>query len=98
MVTKHKIGLVTMVIKHKIGLVTMVTKHKIGLVAMVTKHIFTMPGYCVTMATYCSCLFYSSVTVSKHYIVSLPSVLKDERSCFCQSVQLPLVHMFALQK
>ena len=24
---------------------------------------------------------------------SLPSVLKDKRSCFCQSVQLPLVHV-----
>ena len=30
---------------------------------------------------------------SKHYIVSLLSVLKDKRSGFCQSVQLPLAHV-----
>ena len=42
------------------------------------------------------------IQASKHYIESLPLVLKDKRSCFSQgersAVQLPLNWVFALQK
>ena len=42
------------------------------------------------------------IQASKHYIESLPLVLKDEKGCFSQSewfaVQLPLDRMLALQK
>ena len=44
----------------------------------------------------------SKIQASKHYVESLPLVLKDKRSCFSQgessTVQLPLDHAFALRK
>jgi len=42
-----------------------------------------------------------NIQASERYVESLPSVLKDKRSCFSQgerSVQLPLDHAFALWK
>ena len=45
--------------------------------------------------------FVCIVQASEHYVESLPSVLKDKRSCFSQSersVQLLLHHAFVLQK
>ena len=42
------------------------------------------------------------IQASKHYVESLPLVLKDKRSCFSQgerfAVQLPLEHAVALWK
>ena len=42
------------------------------------------------------------IQASKHYIESLPLVLKDKRNCFSQgerfAVQLPLERALALQK
>ena len=71
-------------------------------------HPLTKEKNLVTIDNFFGCSFTSRESVfnavlckiqaSKHYIVSLPSVLKDKRSCFCQGVELPLVHMFALQK